>query len=42
MIKRIEEMAAREKFILQKFKNRSGVIYDNDFIAEVEYEETED
>ena len=31
-------MAAIDKFTSLKFKNRAGVIYDNDWIAGVEYE----
>ena len=32
-------MTARDKFTLLKFKNRAGVIYDNDWIEVVEYED---
>ena len=35
-------MAAREKFTSLKFKNRAGVIYDNNWIAGVEYENNKD
>ena len=38
IIKHIEEMTARCKFILMKFNNRAGVIYDNYWIVGVEYE----
>ena len=37
IIKHIEEMAACDKSIFLKFKNRAVVIYDNDWIAGVEY-----
>ena len=39
IIKHIEEMAAHDKVILLKFNNRTWVIYDNDWIAGVEYED---
>ena len=39
ILKRIEEMAASEKVTSLKFKNRSGVINDNNWIAGVEYED---
>ena len=42
IIKHAEELAARYKFKYLKFNNRAGVIYDNDWIATVEYEYTED
>ena len=35
-------MAASDRVTSLKFKNRVGVIYDNDCIAVVEYEDTED
>ena len=35
IIKRIKEMAARDKVTSQRFKNRAGVIYDNDWIPGV-------
>ena len=35
-------MAAGDKVKSLKFKSRVGVIYDNDWIAGVEYEDTED
>ena len=35
-------MAACDKVTLLKFKNREGVIYDNDWIVGVKYEDTED
>ena len=35
-------MADCEKFTSLKFKNRAGVIHDNDQIAGVEYEDTKD
>ena len=38
IIKHAEELAARYKFKYLKFNNRAGVIYDNDWIAGVEYE----
>ena len=34
-------MAARDKFALLNFKNRVGVLYDNDWVTGVEYEDTE-
>ena len=39
IIKHIEEMAARDKVTLLKFNNIAGVIYDNDWISGVEYED---
>ena len=42
MIKNNEEMSACDKVTLLKLKNRAGVIYDNDWIAGLEYEDTED
>ena len=42
IIKHIEEIVAREKVTSLKFKNRVGVIYDNYWIAGVEYEDTGD
>ena len=35
-------MAARDKITSLKFKNRTGVIYDNDWSLGVKYEYTED
>ena len=35
-------MTACDKFTSLKFKNRTGFIYDNYWIAGVEYEDTED
>ena len=35
-------MSARKKVTSLKFKNRAGVVYDNYWIAGVEYENTED
>ena len=37
IIKHVEEMAARDKVTLLKFKNRAGIIYDNDWIVGVEH-----
>ena len=34
-------MTAREKVTFLKFKNTAGVIYDNDWIPGVEYEDIE-
>ena len=42
IIKHIEEIVAREKVTSLKFNNRVGVIYDNYWIAGVEYEDTGD
>ena len=43
IIKNIKEMETRDKVTSPKFKIRAGVIYDNDWIAGVEYEnENED
>ena len=41
MIKNIEEMAACDKVTFLKFNNREEVIYDNYYIAGVEYEREE-
>ena len=41
-IKHIEEISGRDKVTLIKFKNIAGVVFDNDCIAGVEYEYTED
>ena len=35
-------MATRDKVTLLKFNKRSGLIYDNDWITGLEYEDTED
>ena len=35
-------MTARDKVTFMKFSNREGVIYDNDWIVGVKYEDTED
>ena len=35
IIKQIEEMATRDKSTLLRFKNRAGVVYDNDWIIVV-------
>ena len=42
LIKQIREMATHDKVKFLKLKNRAGVIYDNDWIAGMEYEDTED
>ena len=42
IIKHIDEMAAREKVAFAKIQKIFGVIYNNDLIAGVEYEGTED
>ena len=38
IIKQIKDINARDKFTSLKFKNRAVVIYDNYWIAGVEYE----
>ena len=42
IIKCNEEIYARGKFALLQFNNRAGVIYDNDYIAGMGYEYTEE